>query len=767
MNELLLGLKLLLGSGRGNRTRFFLMVVGSGIGVCCLAVVLAIPGILAAQDARMAAREPDCSNGSGSCTSTVAGSVGLALNRITPYGSEPLTRIFLAQLNDSVTPPPGLPVFPGPGEVFVSPRLHELLRSDRGLARLIPGQEIGLISAHGLAHPDELYAYVGVRPAELRGGGHMSGFGWKEPRFPTVEPSTLDILRFTLAGVVLLPLAVFLSVCARLSAASRMRRLAALRLLGLSRKGVQRVNAAETVAAALMGAVVGLGAYWVVNQSVSRVGLPGFKWYPEDGSLSFRTLLICLVGCPTLAWFVGRASARKAAANPLAVRRSAVEKAPRLWGLLPLVPGTGIVIAYCVAGASGHVPTDTSFSAILMPLAVVLVGAGLVLSLPILSRLLARRVARATSSLSLGLAMRRNEMEPGGALRVATGLVLLVYAASLTQGVLIELDQVSKNTAPVQLYTMTLDGMSREKEEAVTKVSGVRGHAVLAESWTDPEGQERPQSIRAVIATCDQLRKMASVVKNCVEGRPARLMIREFAYDEFSRPGKSYPFRLRNSEGKSRFVAVRVPTSTIQYHDDTPAQIPGSGTVLLPPSMFPAGFRPVGRAALALVSSSAPEAVRSVLEGIAGVDPTIEVETDGLDATALQQITVIKTLLAVGMILGLIIGLAAYLVAATDRAVERRPQVTALSLLGARPRTLRTVQVAQVVLPLAVGLVLAVVTGKMAESSYLVTGGGAVFWDGDGLPLLLVSAVGVVVVAALGSLPLIGRRIDPELIRRD
>ncbi|MFD9319902.1 FtsX-like permease family protein [Streptomyces sp. NPDC060053] len=764
MSELVLGLRLLLGSGRGNRVRFLLMVVGSGIGVCCLAVVLAIPGILAAQDARKAAREPDCSNGRGSCLSTSGD--GLALTRLDPYGSEPLTRIFVAQTGGPIAPPPGLPELPGPGEVFVSPRLHELLSRDSGLARLVPGKEVGLISAQGLAQPDELYAYVGASPEELKGGGHLSAFGWKWARFPTVEPSTLDILRFTLAGVVLLPLAVFLSVCARLSAASRMRRLAALRLLGLSRKGTQRVNAAETVAAALLGAVLGLGAYWVVNQLVARMGLPGFKWYPADGALSGTALLVCLVGCPALAWFVGRVGAKKAAANPLAVRRSAVEKPPRLWGLLPLVPGLGIVIGYCVAGATGNVPTDTSFSAILMPLAVVLVGSGLVLSLPILSRALARTVARATSSLSLGLAMRRNEVEPGGALRVATGLVLLVYAASLTQGVLIELDQVSKNTSPVQLYTMALDDVPRNKEGALTKVPGVRSHAIQAPSWTDPDSEERT-SINAVIATCDQLRGIASLVGNCVEGRPARLMVSGHTYDEASKPGSSFPFHLRNSEGKRRVVNVRVPRQTIKYHDDTAAQMVSSGAVLIPPSLFPAGFRPEERATLSLLSSSAPETVRSVLEGIAGVDATIEVDTDGVDAAALQQITVIKTLLALGMILGLIIGVAAYLVAATDRAVERRPQVTALALLGARPRTLRSVQVAQVVLPLAVGLVLAVVTGKMAESSYLVTGGGAVFWDGAGLPLLVASALGVVVVAALGALPLVGRRIDPELIRRD
>ncbi|MGW0581457.1 FtsX-like permease family protein [Streptomyces sp. NPDC002920] len=765
MKELLLGLRLLLGSGRGNRVRFLLMVVGSAIGVCCLAVVLAIPGILAAQDARKAAREPDCSNGRGGCVST--GGIGLALTRVDPYGSELLTRIFVASGRTPIKHPPGLHEIPGPGEVFVSPRLHELRSVDPALAQLLPGKEKGLISAQGLAHPDELYAYVGASREQLRDGGRLSGFGMSGARYPTVEPSTLGILRFTLAGVVLLPLAVFLSVCARLSAASRMRRLAALRLLGLSRKGTQRVNAAETVAAALLGAVLGLGAYWVVNQLVSRIGLPGFKWYPADGSLSGSTLLYCLVGCPVLAWFVGRFGAKKAAANPLAVRRGAVEKPPRLWGLIPLVPGLGIVVGYCVAGATGHAPRDTGLSSILMPLAVVLVGAGLVLSLPVVSRAMARKVARSTGSLSLGLAMRRNEMEPGGALRVATGLVLLVYAASLTQGVLIELDQVSKNTSPVQLYTMALEEIPAMKERAVTEVQGVRGHAVVAQSWTDLNSDDVPASIMAVIATCGQLRRMASMVENCVEGRPARMLVPHDTYDESSKPGSRFPFHLRNAEGQRRIITVRVPHQTIRYHDDSLTQLAGSGAVVIPPSLIPAGFRPEGAATLALMSSSAPRAVLSVLAGVAVVDPTVEVVTTGVDVASLQQISVIKTLLFVGMFLGLIIGVAAYLVAAVDRAVERRPQVTALALLGARPRTLQAVQVAQVVLPLALGLVLAVVTGKLAESSYLVTGGGAIYWDGAGVPLLLASAVGVVVVAALGALPLVGRRIDPELIRRD
>ncbi|MEU0439098.1 FtsX-like permease family protein [Streptomyces sp. NPDC006186] len=764
MREFLLGLRLLTGSGRGNRTRFLLMVVGSAIGVCCLAVVLSIPGLIAAQDARKTSREPDCSNGLGTCHARHG--LGLALTRVDPYGDEALTRIFVAQDDKAIAPPPGLRALPAPGQVYVSPRLHEALRADPGLAKMLPGREAGIISASGLAHPDELYAYVGVRMDEVERGGRLSSFGRERTAFPTVDSSTLDILRFTLAGVVLLPLAVYLSVCARLSAAARARRLAALRLLGLSRMGLQRVNAAETVVAALLGAVLGLGTYWVVNQIASRIGLPGFDWYPSDASLPVSALLVCLIGCPALAWFVSRFGAKRAANDPLGVRRFAEPKPPSLWGLVLLVPGLGIIAGYCAVGIAGHPPTDTKLSSILVPLAVVLVGAGLVLTLPALSRLLARKVAARTGSLSLGLAMRRNEVEPSGPLRVATGLVVLIFAASLTQGVLVELDQVSKNTAPVQAYRVDLRDLTEGERRAIGEVPGTRGHVLETASWSDDDGAEFELGVEGVIASCAQLRAMAAALEGCEEGQPALLSVPHGVNEAPAPPGTPFQFRFVDDQGHHRVVSVRLPERVVHYQDDAVFPALSGGTLIIPPSLVPTGFRP-DEGELLLVSDSEPHVVRSVLQNIAAVDPMLEVETEGVDITALRQLAVIKTLLAVGMVLGLVIGVAAYLVAAADRAVERRAQVTALSLLGARRRTLRAVQVAQVVVPLGVGLGLAVVAGKAAESSYLVTGGGAVFWDGDGVPLLLAAAVGAVVVAALGALPLVGRRIDPELIRRD
>ncbi|MFF4535383.1 hypothetical protein [Streptomyces aureus] len=188
--------------------------------------------------------------------------------------------------------------------------------------------------------------------------------------------------------------------------------------------------------------------------------------------------------------------------------------------------------------------------------------------------------------------------------------------------------------------------------------------------------------------------------------------------------------------------------------------------MLVPPSALPAVARPEG-ARYVLTGSSDHDQVRKVLDGVAAVAPTIEVEPIGVNIEGLQQIAVLETLLAVGMIMGLVIGTAAFVVSVTDRAVERRAQVTAVTLIGARARTMRAVQCVQVVLPLSIGLVLALVAGKLAESCYLVTGGSAVYWDSAGVPVLAFAAVGVAVVAAGGTLPLVGRRIDPELIRRD
>ncbi|MEW2316194.1 ABC transporter permease [Streptomyces bauhiniae] len=762
MNEFRLGLRLLFGAGRGNRIRFFLMAAGGSIGVCCLALVLTVPAILDAHDGRAAARQP-VTSAKGPADGT------LVLQRNDTYGAASFTRVLIAKgAGGTQSAPPGLAELPSHGQVFVSPRLHDLLREAPAVKALLPGREAGVIGPAGLAHPDELYAYIGTARARIADKGRtLKGFGYTYTPSPAVEPSTLTDVRFALATLVLLPLAIFLSVCARLSAASRMRRLAALRLLGLSAKGTQRVNAAETVVAALLGAVLGLGEYWLLNQVMSRAGLPGLRWYPADGSLSATTIAVCLIGCPALAWFIGRRSARDATVNPLSVRRTTAPRPPSKWGVLPLVAGLGIVCGFCASGLMGRPASSVGLNALLVVAGVVLTGVGIVLTLPLLSYVLAGRVARSTQSLTLNLAMRRNEAEPGSTMRVVTGLVLLVYVASLAQGVLIQLEQVTRPSGPVQSYSLPLSGLSEREQRDVTGVSGVRAHAVMMNSWVDLDADQASlaSSASALVATCAEFERMTQRAEGCVDGKVMRLVDPNSSVGSDLEPGTPFAFRFRTDAGANRSLNVTLPADRIVYSGYSGSAV-GSAVLLVPPSAVPSGATPRD-AELLLAGSSDPGQVRGVLNGIAVVLPIAEVELVGLNIQGLEQISVVETLLALGMVMGLAIGAAAFLVSVTDRAVERRAQVTAVTLIGARARTMRAVQCAQVVLPLSLGLIVALVAGKLAESSYLITGGGAIRWDLAGVPLLVLATAGVVALAATGSLPLVGRRIDPELIRRD
>ncbi|MGW6248089.1 FtsX-like permease family protein [Streptomyces roseolus] len=530
--------------------------------------------------------------------------------------------------------------------------------------------------------------------------------------------------------------------------------------MGLSVKDTLRVNAGENVAAASLGSVLGLAAYLGVNEVMARVGLPGLQWYPADGRPEWSTVAVCLVGCPAPAWVVGLLGARRAALSPIAVRRTAERRPPRTWGALLLVPGMGVIVGYCAMSVLGKDPSGGTASSTLVPAAVLLTGTGLVLGLPPVTAWLARRTAAVSRSLPLTLAMRRTEVDPGASLRVTTGLVLLVFGASLTQGVLIELDQVSRRTAPLQEYQIRLSELSGDQRKELVRLPDVRAHLTTYSSWSPP-GEPGGIGLDVVVGTCGQAARTAISLRGCVDGEVMRLSgpVPPTEYDP--KPGDRFPFALQN--GRKAILAVPEASAEVDAYQPSVLR---PDTLLLPPSKAPVGLA-AGAGSLTLVSGADAETVRAVLDGIGRVAPTAEVDAVGIAIDALAQLAVVRSLLVVGMVLGLVVGVAAFVVSVADRALERRGQVAALGLLGARAGTLRGVQVVQVVVPLGVGLGGAVVAGWLAEASYLITGGGAVHWDWEGLPVLVASAVGVLVVAGVASVPMVRRHVDPELVRRD
>ncbi|MEV5305592.1 FtsX-like permease family protein [Streptomyces diastaticus] len=756
MTPFSLGLRLVVRGSRATRVRFLLMVLGCALGVACLAAVLSIPAVLAAHDGRAAGRTAQKGPASGA----------LLLERKDPFGSRPLTRVFVAPPTRGPAPvPPGVERVPEPGEVVVSPALRELLAERPALKAALPGAIVGTIGPAGLTGPQELYAYVGRARAQLPAGEAegVLGYGsrWVSPDEAAIDDGTVAPLRFTLCCLVLLPLFVYLSVCVRLSAEARSRRLAALRLLGLSARDTMRVSAVETLCAAVVGAVLGIGLHLLGNAFVAPTGWVGLAWYPADGSASAGTLAACLLGCPALAYLAGRRHAGEAALRPLAVRRQARPAEPRRWpAALLILPGLGIVTTYCVLGVLGVHVEPSALTSFLVPAGALLTGAGLVVALPPVTAWLAARVAATTQRLPLTLAMRSHETAPGAALRVVSGLVLLVYAASLTQGVLVEIDQVSRRTAPSQEYAVPFLEAPAEQRAAMAGTEGISGHAVVAEV-ASRDGE-------IVSATCAQLEKFVrpGTMRGCVDGRTLALHDPVAHPQDTRRPGSTHSVELRNAAGRAAGSArFTVPEETVTFSVAQPSHL-SSAVLLVPPKALPPGSH-FADAKLLLSGAPEPEAVRATLDRLAGIAPTAQIDPVGTVIESLRQLEAVKGLLGAGMVLGLVIGVAAFLVSAADRAMDRRRRTATLTLLGIRARTLRAAQCAQVLLPLGVGIGGALVAGRLAESSYLVTGGGAVFWDGEGLPLLLLSGLGVLLVAALAALPMARRHLDPAVLRRD
>ncbi|WP_344750563.1 hypothetical protein, partial [Micromonospora olivasterospora] len=102
-----------------------------------------------------------------------------------------------------------------------------------------------------------------------------------------------------------------------------------------------------------------------------------------------------------------------------------------------------------------------------------------------------------------------------------------------------------------------------------------------------------------------------------------------------------------------------------------------------------------------------------------------------------------------------LLGIGAFLISSVVRVVDRRRDVVALVVVGARRRTLRLVQLAQTLGPLSIALTVSMVVGHLGGNALLRLQGKQVGWyDGTlqaAWPMVLVAvlaacAVGVIVV---------------------
>ncbi|MFC8721262.1 ABC transporter permease [Kitasatospora sp. NPDC057198] len=783
MTVLRLGWALTRGAGRRGRWRLLLMALGAALGAACLAAVLTLPQLLEARTVHEQHRTPYPAQAGapaldGAAFRTVQGS----------WGTDALTEVLIAAPGRVALP--GGATAPRPGELLVSPRLRDLLAAEPALRERLPGTVAGVLPGALLAAPDELYAYLGVQRGQLEQGQPLGGFGLAFRPPALLDGKTLHLLEFMLAVFVLLPLGLFLAGCNRLSAASRLRTLAAFRLTGMSARDVRRLNALEPAGAALLGAAAGLAGYALAARTGGRVGLPGLAWFPGDAAPSAATVLLCLLGLPAGAVLISRAGTSAVADSPLEARRERPPRAPSRWRSLPLAAGLAVLgLLWLVPSGSGR-PAG-ALSAPLLLAGVVATGYGVVACYPLLARALARRAARDPRSLSVLLGARRGETEPGGAVRATAGLVLFVFALGLAHGVFRDWHAAAQPRRPVQY--LGLEGADAPGLDAarLRTLPGVDEAVLTVRNLVPPPStvpDHRPVTATALLGTCADLARFTAVPPlGCTDGAPLLLDTGNGA--PLPAPGTELRFPTgRNGDGSGSgsgstdgdgsgstggtggtgggpdAVTVAVPSAraSVTWPPDSPLY--GTG-LLLPPDTLPGTAAATGTLTLATRASTAT--VQRVLGALAAAAPSAEPVLYGVDTDGLRKARLVDTLYTAGTALGVAVTVLAHLVAALDRALERRRNVTALTLIGVPRRTLRRAQVVQTVLFLGCGLLPAVAAGALAGRAYDAYGGLVHAWDWPAFARTLAACAAVLAVAVLGALPLLVRRIDPALIRRD
>lgn len=337
------------------------------------------------------------------------------------YGDLTIEVVDLGASGPGAPVPDGFVALPRAGDVLVSPALRRLLNSAAELQGRY-GRVVGTLGDAALGGPDDLMAARGV-PVQV---GALQGIA------VAAFPSEGQVLQLTgvvrlllLLGAVamLAPVALLVALSTRLSATTRERRLAALRLVGATNKQVAKLAAAESLLAGLGGVLAGAVLFLAVRPAATHVTYDGGRWFTADLNPGLPAFAAVLVVVPLVAAAATQFTLARVKHSPLGVARRATPKPVRVWRLLPLAVAVPVLgLALPGGGATGHGRLVlTAFSVLL----VTLLYAG-----PWLTHAVGVALAHSNGA-SRVLAGRRLADDPRAGFRSIAGVVLAILITTM------------------------------------------------------------------------------------------------------------------------------------------------------------------------------------------------------------------------------------------------------------------------------------------------------------------------------------------------
>ncbi len=339
---------------------------------------------------------------------------------------------------------------PQAGEYYLSKALADAVAQhpeDDILARFGSNTKyLGVLPSEYVSGPDALMMVRGASADEVAASDAVAKARGQASYFANVYRTDangltsnvgLDPISITVLGVggtiLLFPIIIFVSVATQLGAAQREKRYAALRLIGATKRQVARVLMLESLLASVVGVIIGLGAFWLLQAPLQNFKMDGMRFNPGDLALTATQYALIIGLTLGLTMFVNWRRMRRAQISPLGVSRS-VEKVKKLRAWRPLVPVTGIAIFAWLSSKPGldwlTANKESAMPMLLLMAALLLVMFGLVLAGGWLTNKLSLLAARWANSASMLIAGKRTAVHSRTVFRGVSGVVLALFAGS-------------------------------------------------------------------------------------------------------------------------------------------------------------------------------------------------------------------------------------------------------------------------------------------------------------------------------------------------
>ncbi|MGC7093338.1 FtsX-like permease family protein [Amycolatopsis lurida] len=609
------------------------------------------------------------------------------------FDGKEITRVDVAQLSQVDRLPPGIDRLPGPGEALVSPELAQLMDSRMASQlsdRFGTGQR-ALLGEEALAFPEQLVALVGHAPEDMPANAMpIQGF----PQTGAQPDPLLQLLSGVGVVVLLVPSLVLVASSARLTAARREQRLAALRLAGATPRQVIGMVAAETALASVAGAVVGLAVSPLVNMLATVVPWAGGTWQADDFALPLPLSIGITVALPALVLLAAVAGMRRVVTTPLGATGGHAKKPLHWWRLLAL-PAAGLFFFFAISTAK-----DNGGVLIVLGGLFVLVGSAAVIGPWVTSAVggIFVRVWRKPAGL---LAGRRLRDDPKGAYRASAGVVLAVFAGSMALTLLPSLESLAGGGRSFQDSVLYLDSDAANVQQIADKANAeLTRYGVPERVTTIPQvslGTSPDSGRYALVMDCESARSLLRFDPGTCDGKPAiysatPMDLAGLQVSGGESAGKPLPegtvSRAVPSREDDRFTSVFMDPSAV------PEGVQAQNYTLAAPTT--PGTREVVRTAL--VNAAAGEQINS-RELILG--------NQQIELADLRRVTVIG-LVAAGVLAG-----CSAAIATAGSVMDRRRTFGALIAAGTPVRTLARALRTEAALPALVATIGAGIVGAI------------------------------------------------------